>query len=355
MAMGLVLVETDDERHWTAFDPEPSALPVGLTPVPPSEANASEVQPLRVTAYAAPSEPSAAALDRLESLLSRFETLEKRMNALEGRAPSAGNTSVGQLIPAPVGSGGNAGSGAALSQIAARVAAVESRMKSLGKGKRVKQLDGKLRKLNRRFKKAEAKVKVSQLTINQQVDLAVQSPLGRELINKIDELEDKLNTVLSKRMLTASSIANLIPGLWGTYYSDRYFVERVGVNVDPRLNFDWNRGGPETLNGQKDNFSVRWEGVLRISEPGTYSFYTLSDDGIRFWLGDQLVLAEYDDHKPQEDVVDLVLEPGDYPLRVEYYEHGGRAVARLLWKFGGNDRGAIPSEHLFHTLEQERM
>ena len=102
-------------------------------------------------------------------------------------------------------------------------------------------------------------------------------------------------------------------------------------------------------------FSVRWEGVLRIIEPGTYSFYTLSDDGIRLWLGEQLVLAEYDDHAPQEDLVDLVLEAGDYPLRVEYYEHGGRAVARLLWKLGGSDRGAIPAENLFHLIDQERM
>ena len=91
-----------------------------------------------------------------------------------------------------------------------------------------------------------------------------------------------------------------------------------------------------------------------VPQSGEYTFYTVSDDGIRFWLADQLVLAAYDDHASQEDVVDIALEAGDYPIRVEYYEHGGHAVARLLWKVGGTDRGAIPASNLFHLVEQER-
>lgn len=301
-------------------------------------------------------QPSATELEGLlRQVLERFDRLEQRVTDLESLTPRGDDVPVGQIVGVAADGGASGPGNAAVGQLASRLAALESRVAGLDRPRRVQRLGRQVRDLRRRFERAEEQVKISNLSVNQQVELAIQTPLGREVLKKVNELEEKLDAVLSKRMVAASQFANLIPGLWGTYYSDRYLTERVGVTVDPRLDFDWGRGAADVLNGQTDNFSIRWEGVLRISEPGTYSFYTMSDDGIRFWLGEQLILAEYDDHAPKEDVVDVVLEAGDYPLRVEYYEHGGLAVARLLWKFAGQDRGAIPAENLFHLIEQERM
>ena len=46
---------------------------------------------------------------------------------------------------------------------------------------------------------------------------------------------------------------------------------------------DWGFAGTP-LNGVSEFFSVRWTGELQIDQAGTYSFRTLSDDGIPPYL-----------------------------------------------------------------------
>lgn len=247
-------------------------------------------------------------------------------------------------------------SGSPFAGLEARIAGLEARLTEAERGaaERVRRAERRLGGLEGRFGRAEAAIQISALSLDEQVRLATHSPLGRELLKKVEELTEKLDALMSQRVVEGTAYQNLIPGLWGTYYKDKYFTERAGTRIDAQLNFDWGTSAPEPLEGKADQFSIRWEGVLRVPVAGKYSLTVISDDGIRVWLGEQLVVAEYTDHAPREDLVDLPLEVGDYPLRVEFYENGGLAVARLFWQLDGGERAPIPAECLFHTLEQER-
>jgi len=103
------------------------------------------------------------------------------------------------------------------------------------------------------------------------------------------------------------------------------------IRTDSRIDFAWGDGSP----GQgvpADGFSVRWSGSIRLPRDGKYTFYTVSDDGIRLWVDDQLVIDNWTDHGEVENQGQVELWGArSHLIRLEYYENAGAAVAKLLW------------------------
>lgn len=62
----------------------------------------------------------------------------------------------------------------------------------------------------------------------------------------------------------------------------------------------------------------------------TYTFYTVSDDGVRLWVNGVLVINHWTDHPATENAGTVTLAAGQlYDIRMEFYERSGGAVARL--------------------------
>lgn len=93
---------------------------------------------------------------------------------------------------------------------------------------------------------------------------------------------------------------------------------------------DWGAGSPApSIN--PDQFSVRW--VRRIDFPtGTYRFTAQSDDGIRVWIDENLIIDEWHEHAVQTYTAERYLTGGPRVIRVEYFEQQGNAVAKLSWQ-----------------------
>ena len=116
------------------------------------------------------------------------------------------------------------------------------------------------------------------------------------------------------------------------YYNNRYLSGNptfVRCENWP-INHDWGSGGPGDGVGN-DNFSVRWTGRAHISS-GDYTFIARADDGIRVWIGGDLIIDAWRDQSPTEYRVTRYVSSGDYDIRVEYYENGGGAVAQFRWE-----------------------
>lgn len=99
---------------------------------------------------------------------------------------------------------------------------------------------------------------------------------------------------------------------------------------DNQVNFNWGNGSPATGIVNSDNFSVRWSRTLYFS-PGRYRFSATSDDGVRVWVNNQLVVNAWHDHIAQTFTGDIDLSSGNIPVRVEYYDHTGGAQVQLSW------------------------
>jgi hypothetical protein len=99
------------------------------------------------------------------------------------------------------------------------------------------------------------------------------------------------------------------------------------------LNFNWGDAAPAGL--PSDGFSARWTRTLSL-EPGTYRFYAISDDGVRVWLDDELIIDQWHDAIPVVHVAERTLgsftgSAEAHTLRVAYYENMGTARLHFWW------------------------
>jgi glucose/arabinose dehydrogenase len=120
-------------------------------------------------------------------------------------------------------------------------------------------------------------------------------------------------------------------GFTGEYYDNQDFTGLATTRADPTIDFDWGTGAPATGMGT-DQFSVRWTGNVVPQFSETYTFYTVSDDGVRLWVNGALVINNFTDHAPTENTATVALVAGQsYSIKMEFYENGGGAVAKLHW------------------------
>ncbi|UTF61389.1 DUF6701 domain-containing protein [Gilvimarinus sp. DA14] len=141
-------------------------------------------------------------------------------------------------------------------------------------------------------------------------------------------------------------------GLLGEYYNSTNFSGGVvGARVDGPVDFDWASGNPGVNSVNANQFSVEWSGYIRVTESGTYRFQTDSDDGVRLYVDNQLLIERWNDHAVQTDTsAGVALSAGQvYPVRLQFYENGGLAEIRLRWQTPSSSgfvpiaRGSTPS------------
>ncbi|MES2736436.1 MAG: SdrD B-like domain-containing protein [Verrucomicrobiota bacterium] len=124
-------------------------------------------------------------------------------------------------------------------------------------------------------------------------------------------------------------------GLTGEYYSGLNFNTLLLTRKDAAIDFDWGNDSPHPLL-PNNVFSVRWTGKLMPPSTGSYTFRTTSDDGIRLWVNNVLVIDQWRDQSPTNYAAAVNLTGGaEVPVKVEFYENGGGAVARLYWSGPG--------------------
>ncbi len=148
-----------------------------------------------------------------------------------------------------------------------------------------------------------------------------------------------------------AGMAGASEGLIGEYYhgsASGLWDDLVMERLDPTVDFTWGNGSPEPGVVNVDNFKVRWTGEVEIPTTGTYTFHTQTDDGVRLWVNDVLVLENWTDHGSTHDSGDINLKGGQrYPIKLEWYENGGGAICQLSWEGPTIARQIIPSSYLW--------
>jgi beta-glucosidase len=111
----------------------------------------------------------------------------------------------------------------------------------------------------------------------------------------------------------------------------------VLTRLDRQVAFDWMNGAP-AQELKNDGFSVRWTGRLVPKTSGAYRLSVMSDDGVRLYFNNTLVIDDWHDHAAETRSANVDLQAGvSYDLRLEYYENGGDALVKFGWSKLGND------------------
>ena len=138
-------------------------------------------------------------------------------------------------------------------------------------------------------------------------------------------------------------------GLAASYFNNITLTGTAVLTRTEAVNFNWGTAAPGT-GVAANNFSARWSGSVAAGAAGSYRFQTESDDGVRLWVNGVQVINNWTDHGVATNTSAVVtLTAGQrVSIRMEYYEKGGSAVARLRWlPPGASSYVAIPAASLF--------
>ena len=83
-----------------------------------------------------------------------------------------------------------------------------------------------------------------------------------------------------------------------------------------------------------DNFSARFSTCLTVKTATDFTFTLGSDDGSRLLVGSDKVIEDWSNHAYREQTATRRLEPGLYPINIEYYE--GDTDASIIFKIVPN-------------------
>ena len=130
-------------------------------------------------------------------------------------------------------------------------------------------------------------------------------------------------------------------GLTAEFFKGINFDERVAKRVDESIDFDWNDGSrPDAV--PQHYYSIRWTGKIQTLEAGEYEFFTTSNDGIRLWIDEKLVIDNWTDHGAQIDIGKIKLKGHtQYSIKLEYYQTLGGAVTKLAWNHSGVQKPVV--------------
>ncbi|MEM7657849.1 MAG: PQQ-dependent sugar dehydrogenase, partial [Bacteroidota bacterium] len=141
-------------------------------------------------------------------------------------------------------------------------------------------------------------------------------------------------------------------GLLGTYYNNANLTNQAFTQTDAEIDFSWGSGSP-AISMAYDSYSIKWEGMIEPLTSETYTFFGRSDDGIRLWINNQLVIDNWQDQGVNEVSGTISLTAfTQVPIRVEFYENSVYAQARLSWSAPSVDKAVIPSYALYPVTGQ---
>lgn len=135
-------------------------------------------------------------------------------------------------------------------------------------------------------------------------------------------------------------------GLFGEYFANATLsgtpvLTRGDANID--FNYGTNRLDASL---PSDNFSARWTGRLRPYATGSHVLKTDTDDGVRLYIDNVLVIDGWTVGGVRTANVNLTAGQ-DHALRMEFNDTAGASVARLYWTPPGGTEAIIPSARLF--------
>lgn len=98
---------------------------------------------------------------------------------------------------------------------------------------------------------------------------------------------------------------------------------------------------------RNDNFALRFTGLISITQAGSYTFYTESDDGSALFINNQQVVDNDGLHSARERSGSITLSAGLHQITVTFFESGGGEVLNVRMAGPGLAKQLIPDNVLF--------
>lgn len=144
-------------------------------------------------------------------------------------------------------------------------------------------------------------------------------------------------------------------GLTGQYYTNANAIYTNAANftnlratqTDTNIDFVWNSTNPPPT-GSPNYFCVRWTGQVQPQYSETYFFVANTDDGVKLWVNDQLLIDNWTAKSASDLTGSINLKAGvRYNIRMEYFQLTSSSVAHLSWYSASQAKQIIPMNRLY--------
>jgi len=96
-----------------------------------------------------------------------------------------------------------------------------------------------------------------------------------------------------------------------------------------------------------DYYGLVFTGYIDVPADGAFTFYLMSDDGSRLWIGDELVVTNDGLHGPIEVAGSIRLKAGKHPVRVTFFEQAANETLTISYSGPNIEKQEIPPAALF--------
>jgi len=125
-------------------------------------------------------------------------------------------------------------------------------------------------------------------------------------------------------------------GLLGQYHANTTLGGNPVVQRTEAPWFAWNGAAPAP-NAPGSGFSARWTGWIEAPATGPATLQVSSDDGVRVWFDNRLVIDNWTVHAATQDTAAVTMTLLQrYPVTIEYFQGAGGSALQLAWKVGGS-------------------
>jgi len=140
--------------------------------------------------------------------------------------------------------------------------------------------------------------------------------------------------------------SNAIPGIVYNYYEGTWdnlpnFTSLTPVKTGSVSTVDIG------VRLRDDNFAFKFEGFIDVPVDGKYNFYTSSDDGSMFYIGNDLVVNNDGLHGTIEKTGYMWLKKGKHKFTATMFEKGGDQTMNVSWDGPGISKQTIPASALY--------
>jgi hypothetical protein len=122
----------------------------------------------------------------------------------------------------------------------------------------------------------------------------------------------------------------------------------VMTRLDTNVDFTWGTTSlPFANNGY---YCVRWTGQVQPQYSETYYFDANTDDGVKLWVNDILVIDNWATKSASDLIGAINLQAGvRYDIKMDYFQATGSAGAHLYWYSADQPKQVIPTSRLYPT------
>jgi predicted phage baseplate assembly protein len=141
-------------------------------------------------------------------------------------------------------------------------------------------------------------------------------------------------------------------GLEGAYFNDGSFSKQVLTRTDATVNFNFGTAKPDP-SVTSGVYTIRWDGWVYAPAAGTYTFYTLSPNGVRLWVNGVLLINNWvmpPNPVEQQGSIQLgsTFAPATkFDIKLEFQNAGGTGSIQLWWLGPGIPKQIIPASRLY--------